>query len=300
MAHLTQPDALVAEMKRSELAELMQQTIAKQIADISATVTTQVMAAMSTLIETRFTEIQNALEAQFKADMDSLKLSNSKLSNENVELHKQCGAMDKGIHQAITAANDVESYGRRWLIRLHGVPVPAPPPVPAAPDDAAGVQPVTRSRSQGRQDPGTDHQQRRKPPSEDCIATCLDIFKSKLGINNITADDIEAAHRLGPRTDGKPPSIIARFVRRNKKQIVMTVRKDLKKSGISISDDITKLNMQLLNRVNNSDLISTAWSFNGTIYGIPKGSAHKIRFALFKSVQDCIADATRARQVHRE
>ena len=155
--------------------------------------------------------------------------------------------------------NDVEQYGRRWLLRIHGAPT---------------------------------------QENENCVETCKALFNNKLSVN-VESSDIEAAHRLRPRNDGRPPAIIVRFQRRDKRQLVIQERRKLKGSGISISEDLTALNMKLLNRVQNHDGISQSWSSNGNIFGIPVGSRAKIKFQLFKPIDETINEYLTNAQIRR-
>ena len=59
----------------------------------------------------------------------------------------------------------------------------------------------------------------------------------------------------------------------------------LKGSGIVILEDLTTMNVKLMNRVNKHDQIERSWSQNGKIIGLTKGGA-KIRFELFDNIQN--------------
>ena len=55
--------------------------------------------------------------------------------------------------------NNIEQYGRRWSLRIHGHP--------------------------------------QKDRNEDCKKEVVDIIKTKLHINDISVSDIDDAHRIG-------------------------------------------------------------------------------------------------------
>lgn len=215
---------------------------------------------MKKLIDKKIAEIDK-FKKEFKTvkdnydvvrkDVDALKRENITLRADMNAVQRENNTLRADVNAAISSSNDVEQYGRRWLIRLHNVPA---------------------------------------QEKEDCIQTCAAMFREKLGVP-IENNEIEAAHRLRPRTDGRPPAIIARFMRRDRRQKVLEVRKKLKGSGVSISEDLTHMNMKLLNRVQNHEAISESWACNGNIYGIPTGTKIKVVFKLFKPVEDSIKEA---------
>ena len=111
---------------------------------------------------------------------------------------------------------------------------------------------------------------------------------------NNNTDDIEAAHRLAPRSDGKPAAMIVRFQRRDRKQSVLSRRRNLKGSGQSISEDLTHLNFKLLNRIQNHEQVESCWASNGKILGRVTGIQKKIQFRLFETVEETIARVSNA------
>ena len=81
----------------------------------------------------------------------------------------------------------------------------------------------------------------------------------------ISSDDIETAHRSGrPGTD-RPRPILVRFYSRQKKRSVLEARRKLKQTGVSISEDLTKTNYNLLARANKHSATLSAWSSNGKV-----------------------------------
>ena len=100
-------------------------------------------------------------------------------------------------------------------------------------------------------------------------------------MNNLTVTDLEVAHPLPSRAKKtKPqvasatlnsiPMVIVRFHNRNIRNEMIRNRKLLKGTRTSISEELTSLNMQLLNRFKNDDKVSSAWSWNGKIFGLFK------------------------------
>ena len=110
------------------------------------------------------------------------------------------------------AANDCEQYSRRHNIRIRGLKIPEDANVP------------------------------------EFVATWIN---ATLDFPNITSDDIAAAHPLPVRKTGPPhessassiPHILVRFHRKDLRDSVISARKVLKKSNVSIADDLTGLNI---------------------------------------------------------
>ena len=89
-----------------------------------------------------------------------------------------------------------------------------------------------------------------KDPHEDTRLAVCNLLKTKLGMV-IKGQDIDAAHPL-PKMAGqeeKAPNIIVRFTRRNFKFEVLQRRKQLKDSAIVIVEDLTSMNVKLMNRI---------------------------------------------------
>ncbi|CAG2206691.1 unnamed protein product [Mytilus edulis] len=85
---------------------------------------------------------------------------------------------------------------------------------------------------------------------------------SKLGVK-IEPSEIVAAHRI-PGKNGKPRPILVKFMRMESKISILRNRKLInEKLEVRISDDVTKLNQGLLNRLYLHEDVNSAWYFNG-------------------------------------
>jgi len=85
------------------------------------------------------------------------------------------------------------------------------------------------------------------------------------------------------------PIIIARFWDRNVCDHVIRQRRKLKKSKFTIEEDLTNLNVELMNWLRNSADVQNCWSWNGHIYALLKNTNKKVRVRLFQSIQEIIA-----------
>ena len=109
-----------------------------------------------------------------------------------------------------------------------------------------------------------------------------------LSINiNITAHDIIAAHPLKNLRNKNVPQCIVKFARPDIKNNVIYARKKLKGRTISIQEDLSVANKQLLNRVKNDERVQNAWSFKGEIWCLLH-SGQKLKVKLHQRLDDAI------------
>ena len=93
----------------------------------------------------------------------------------------------------------------------------------------------------------------------------MDILVNKLNVP-VSDNVIEVAHRAGQVNSDKPRSIIVRFHRRDTKYNVMKLRKHLRGTGVSISEDLTKRNLVMMNDLKHHPRIEDTWAWNGKIF----------------------------------
>ena len=117
--------------------------------------------------------------------------------------------------------------------------------------------------------------------SEDCRRTVTEFVRKELH-EHVTEDDIEVAHTLPIPTPARPaqsatrgqvttPVVIVRFCRRDVRDRIIVKRKVLKSTKIAkIVEDLTSLNMEVLNRLRNNDAVQKTWSSNGHIRALLK------------------------------
>ncbi|CAG2211428.1 paramyosin-like [Mytilus edulis] len=101
---------------------------------------------------------------------------------------------------------------------------------------------------------------------------------------NIDQSEIVAAHRI-PGKPGKPRPILVKFLRMESKIALLRNRKLInEKLEVRISDDVTRLNQGLLNRLYLHEDVTSAWYFNGHIYGTDNnGDRH--RFDIYDNIR---------------
>ncbi|CAG2244881.1 unnamed protein product [Mytilus edulis] len=175
---------------------------------------------------------------------------NSKLSKDLVELlndnkaktlkistlHSELNMVHKDLKQHRFQINETAQYTRKNTVRIFGIV-----------------------------------QTEEKENTHDVVQKLL---KEKLSLDNI---DIEIAHRIGPVKDSDENvntrrPIICKMLRRTDKIKVIASRRKLKGQKVSISDELTKLNFELLKSLQEHELIDQAWSYNGKIFAKHKNN----------------------------
>ncbi|KAL8592237.1 hypothetical protein ACOMHN_030912 [Nucella lapillus] len=73
------------------------------------------------------------------------------------------------------------------------------------------------------------------------------------------------AHRTGKPGGPRPQPIIVRFHSRMLRSRVLADRRKLKKTGVSVGEDLTLLNYKLLKRAEQHSATLSAWASNGKI-----------------------------------
>ena len=172
------------------------------------------------LIESLNTKIDKLEGRVYEVEKENDGLQNAlaaaKEKNEllNGELKKQ----KTSLQNSEKALNDLEQYGRRWSVRVFGVQEPN------GPSERETIQ--------------------------ECTEKAVNVFRDMIGIKQIGADDIEMCHRTGSfenaRANKKSRPIIVRFFSRQKRELVLKDRKNLKGKRVSVGEDLTIKNVKLL------------------------------------------------------
>lgn len=223
-----------------ELLDIIEQSVKTALDKFSSNVTDLINSKFSA-IEQRLTEIENSLEGRIShlATIDERlhaistdcavklgEISPSQIAEKISTLKRTCDIQ----------VNDIEQHSRLQNIRIHGLVVP---------EGLASTTAVT------------------------------DFVKASLKLSDVSECDIDISHPLPSRDKHpagqgtvslRPPSIIVRFARRQVRDRVLRQRKLLKGTKVVITEDLTVLNSQLLNRLHKSDRINSAWTWQGKVY----------------------------------
>lgn len=115
----------------------------------------------------------------------------------------------------------------------------------------------------------------RESANESTDDIVLNLFKSKLNLS-LNVSDIERSHRLGKRNSEKTRAIIVKFASYRQKALVYGAKKNLKNSGITITEDITKPRLEILQEARKVLGTRNTWTSDGKIYGNYEGKVHQI------------------------
>ena len=110
----------------------------------------------------------------------------------------------------------------------------------------------------------------------------LQLLRERLKLD-INMGDIVAAHPLPAKSNNHIPPIIVKYLRPYNQEQVLRVRRNLKGSHIGITEDLTRRNIQLLNRVKSSDNVVDAWTVKGQVW-CKLADARKRKIELFQSI----------------
>jgi regulator of replication initiation timing len=148
-----------------------------------------------------------------------------KLTEENQSLKLENTRLSREVRETSLWCNRIEQHSRKNHIRIFGLP-------------ALG--------------------------DEDPKQTVHNLLTDKLKIQ-VDINSIDAAHRLGRSSPDNPAAMIVRFLRRQDREKVLSVRKVLKGCKTSIHEDMTQLNAKTLNRIKTHPKLEQSWFFNGKI-----------------------------------
>ena len=119
---------------------------------------------------------------------------------------------------------------------------------------------------------------------EDTPKIACEVLKTLANID-IKEADIVATHRIPGKAD-RPRPIILKVRNPEIKLSIMRKRKIVKNSGkgVRLTDDVTKLNTELIQRLLDHREIGQAWYFNGNVFANPKDSTKRIKFNIHDNI----------------
>ena len=240
-------------ISKEEVEFIVQSSVAKALEEFRSGFTELVNTKLAAInqrvsrIDSTVTEVCSTLES-LKDSIGACSIADNKLNGikkttddtkEQLEcLRKRNVLLEKEIKDTKIMANANEQYARRNNIRIKGL--------------------VWGSK-------------------ESMKEVVANFINNELSITNLkgarvqyTPGDMDAAHPL-PTKPGQPAMTIVKFHDREKRDMVMKARRRLKGRPVSISDDLTKSNQQLLVRLKAATHIETSWSWAGKILAKEKG-----------------------------
>ena len=172
------------------------------------------------------------------------------------DLSSKLETKDAEISKLQKTCNDLEQYSRRNCVRVFGIP---------------------------------------EQKGEDTSASVCKLAKEKLGID-LQKSQIDRSHRVreasseeasersegqghsnraGKPSERKPRQIIVKFVSYQTKKAVISARRKLKSTGISIFEDLTKSNRELLTVTRKHKKVISAWTSDGRVVALLQATGGK-------------------------
>ena len=242
-------------VSKAEVDEIVQRAVSAAVLAMSTDMTAKFNSKLE-MLQSSNKDINDEV-IKIRADAANL---NSKVTelyktviSQSTQLDEQAGKKAKlqlELQNCLSWANWNEQYSRRNCIRIHGLQL----------DESASTS-----------------------------TTVVKFLDSKLGLK-IDPSSFDAAHPLKSpkRADQSSQPVIVRFISRETKEQIIKFRKKLKSTRYVIHEDLTKLNMQLLNRVHNHSDIVSAWSSHGKVFGTT-AEGRKIMFQPFDEIHSKIS-----------
>ena len=104
--------------------------------------------------------------------------------------------------------------------------------------------------------------------------------KEKLGVD-LSASGIDAAHRVPTSRQGKPRPVIVRLFRREHREAILRARKKLKKSGVSIHEDVGQNMRLVINRLRDHEEVEDYWVWNCKLFAKhTNGQIRQVRYGV--------------------
>ena len=148
-------------------------------------------------------------------------------------MNETLATMEESVETLKREMNDIQQYSRRNSVRVFGIPETA---------------------------------------NEVTDVLVIDAVTKHLNCP-LSVDDIDRSHRSGkPRASSgpgnnipKPRPILVKFCSYRKKAQIMKVKRKLKNTGLSIHEDLTTKNYDLLMKASKNSKVVAAWSVDGRI-----------------------------------
>lgn len=245
----------------SEVKKNLEQVLKKE--DIEALIKSTVCNIMDKLEKKMREDIENKVQEKTKhlnEKIDSISFENQQLTDQlkstSTTLQKQINDLEEQIQHnekrskdALKNSNYNEQYSRKNNVKIMDVP----------------------------EDEGESN--------SNLLTKVCDIFATQNV--ELAKNEIIALHRIPTRKGGIRP-VLMKTMNNNVKSRLMKKRKEMKKIGHRLVDDVTSANTGLINRLQLHSDIESAWYFNGSVYGMTH-TKNRIKFDLYDNINEVIA-----------
>jgi hypothetical protein len=203
----------------------------------------------TSVLQTQMDQLTEDLGSNFQIQLDALKR----------EMDEKNDSQDHKIKENMIATNDLEAHGRRWAVRVFGLPSPGGKFESI--DDAKNI--------------------------------FIKFAKDKLLLTDILTSDIDCAHRVkNVNADGNQP-LLVKFFARDTVDYIMRHKKRLKGSEIAIYGDTTQKNRQMLHELNARVDIENSWCQSGKVWA-KLATGKKMKFTVGDDLQKKISKKKRS------
>lgn len=173
-------------------------------------------------------EFEKALDNGRQEIYDSLSLDLEKSAGNIKTLQDHCTNLEETISKLESEIDQQQQYSRRNCLLVHGI----------AESDSENTDELVRG-----------------------------IFEKQLNVT-VEEPDIDRSHRIGKRKKDKHRPIIVKFTSYNKRRKVFNEKRQLKGSGVVITESLTARRVALLGIVKKNQNFQTTWTVDGRITGL--------------------------------
>ena len=238
------------DMSKSDIEDIIKKTLETAMETFKTEILARIEANQNAM--TKRIEILERENFDLRKLNDEMTKNIKEVTQNNTETEERLYKLEDQTKSNAIKANENEQYSRRNNLRIFGL-----------------------------------HQ---SDKNEDSISIVHAFITDKLKITNIKKEELAAAHRLGQSRQNAPPPMIVRFHTRDSRMTVLKNRKSLKGTPYVITEDLTKPNVNLLNRARTHPRIDSVWSWNWKCWALGK-NGNKIRLSLFCDI-DALLETT--------
>nr|CAI5847105.1 unnamed protein product [Callosobruchus analis] len=102
------------------------------------------------------------------------------------------------------------------------------------------------------------------------------IIKSHLGVT-IDHNEILSCTRIGKKVNNKPRGILLKLTNIHKKQDIFNKKKNFKRTGIVIKEDLTDLRLKIMEAAIEKTSLKGVWTYNGRVFVLKDGKKIMIK-----------------------
>jgi len=133
----------------------------------------------------------------------------------------------------------------------------------------------------------------KRDANEECRVAAAGFIRDVLHVHSVIESDIDNAHVTAgflqaSGNQQRRPTMLVRFCRREKRELVIRSRCIVKGTHFAVTEDLTTLNTKTMNKLKNSEQIRSTWSWNGKLFAI-FSNGKKVTVRPFQSVDELLS-----------